>query len=430
MREKRPGGSGAAGSLPPASGLEPPAAHTRRRFLPHAILAATVLLAIGAGLALAASLPLPNGPNDFNAPGFIVRNVWVKFAYLADPFRRDLGAAQKDRRVARYFALNGLIAGKEREVGDPTTPPATVTADEQQLRTLRAERDRIQTSVEVILEGRLTKVIREVGLTRRVGGNIVWPPVDIVFQHPPEVLVTSPRDRIEIQSESLLQGNLSIEKVQQIENKAESGGKTSAAVIQISGIAMYPAIIPRSGDYVGTLQDIAHEWTHHYLFFTPLGRRYFENSQLTTLNETVANMVGRELGARLAKEYPLPDVPLPFPPAPAPPAPSPKVNFNKTMHDLRLRVEALLRQGKIDDAERDMEQTREYLAANGYYIRRINQAYFAFQGSYADTPGSINPIGPKLDQLRRDTPSLASFVHIAQQFTSAAALDRALTGAR
>ncbi len=430
MATKEPGSFGSAGRLPRASDPRPPASGAPRRFLPHAVLAVAILSSIGVGLALAAVLPLPNGPNDFNAPGFIVRHVWIKFAYLADPFRPVLSEARKDQRVARYFALNGLIAAKEREVGDPTTARASVAADEPQLRALRAERDSIQTSVEVIIEGRLTKVIKEAGLTRRVGGRVVWPPVNIVFQHPPEVLVTSPRDRIAIKSESLLQGNLSIEKVQQIEKKAESGGKTSAAVIEISGIAMYPAIIPRSADYEGTLDDIAHEWTHHYLFFTPLGRRYFENSQLTTLNETVANMVGRELGARLAKEYPLPKAPAVASPPTAQPLPSPKVNFNKTMHDLRLQVEALLRQGKIDDAERQMEQTREYLAANGYYIRRINQAYFAFQGSYADTPGSIDPIGPKLDRLRKDSPSLVAFVRIARQLTSAADLDRALASGR
>jgi hypothetical protein len=405
-----------------------------RRFVPHAILCAVVALALAAGFGLNAALPLPTGSNDFNSPGFIVRHVWLKFAYLADPFRTQLSESQKTERVARYFELNGMIAAKEQEAGDPTTPKATIAADETQVTALSRERDGIENSVEVILEGRLTKVIREFGLTRHIGSDVVWPPANIAFQHPPEVLVTSPRSKIEIANESLLQGDLSIEKIQQIEKQAESDGKTSAAVIEISGIAMYPAIIPRSDDYEGTMEDIAHEWTHHYLFFTPLGRRYFENSELTTLNETVANMVGREVGARLAQEYPLPKpppVPMSSPMSSAAPSKPPQpIDFNKTMHDLRLQVEALLKQGKIDEAERQMEQTREFLAANGYYIREINQAYFAFQGSYADTPGSINPIGPKLDTLRKDSSSLAVFVHRAQELTSPAQLDQALATAR
>jgi hypothetical protein len=404
---------------------------THRRFAPHAVLLLAVVLALGAGFALAAALPLPDGPNDFNSPGFVIRHAWLKFAYLGDPFRRELSEQEKDTRVARYFELNSDIAGLEREAGDPANAAPMVAADERRLAALRDERAAIENSVAVILEGRLTKVIREAGLTRRFGADVVWPPANIAFQDPPEVLVTSPRSTIRIESESLLQGDLSIEKVQSVERKAESDGTTSAAVIEISGIAMYPAIIPRSGDYEGTMEDIAHEWMHHYLYFTPLGRRYFESGALRTLNETVANIVGRELGDRLAKEYPLPKQAAPSPaPSPAPTPAAPKVDFNQTMHDLRLRVDALLAQGKIDAAERDMAQTRQFLADNGYYLRVINQAFFAFQGSYADTPASSDPIGPKLAQLRSDNATLMSFVHVAQEITSTADLDRALASAR
>ena len=402
-----------------------------RRLIPHAIALAAVAVAFASGFALLSVLPLPAGADDFNSPGFVVRHAWLKFAYLADPFRAGLSEAQKDQRVARYFQLNAMIADREREAGDPATAASTVAADERELKALREERDGIENGVAVILEGRLTKVVREAGLTRRFGDHIVWPPANIAFQDPPQVLVTSPRSAIRIESESLLQGDLPIERIQQVERKAESDGKTSAAVIEISGIAMYPAIIPRSGDYEGTMEDIAHEWVHHYLYFTPLGRRYFASGTLRTLNETVANIVGRELGARLAKQYPLPASGTPPPPTPSP-SPSPvapsarAVDFSKTMHDLRLRVDALLAQGKVDEAERDMEQTREFLAANGYYLRVLNQAFFAFQGTYADTPASSDPIGPKLARLRQDEASLASFVHRAQEITSTADLDRAL----
>ena len=61
-----------------------------------------------------------------------------------------------------------------------------------------------------------------------------------------------------------------------------------------------------------------------------------------------------------------------------------------------------------------MEEKRVFLAANGYYIRRLNQAYFAFHGSYADSAGSIDPIGPKLDELRRTSASLREFVSVVR----------------
>ncbi len=73
-----------------------------------------------------------------------------------------------------------------------------------------------------------------------------------------------------------------------------------------------------------------------------------------------------------------------------------------------------------------MEEKRRYLADNGYYIRKLNQAYFAFHGSYADSAGSIDPIGPKLDTLRKESTSLKAFVERARDLTSESDLDRAL----
>jgi hypothetical protein len=409
-------------------------ASSLRRFIPHAILVALMALSFACSSALAAALPLPNGENDFNSPGFIVRHSWVKFAMLATrPLRGRPSAAEENAMVARFFELNGLIDNAERVAGDPASSPADAAAATAQDEALRSERSDIQNEVQLILEGRLTKVIKEAGLTRHFGGDYVWPPVNIEFQQPPAVLVKSPRSEIRTESEQLLQGDLPIDRVQQIEAAAEADGKTSALVVQIGGIAEYPAIIPYDSDYHYIMQDIAHEWTHHYLFFAPLGRRYYKNSELTTLNETVANMVGGELGDMLFAEYPLPVKPpidagtglrLASPPAQA------SVDFTAEMRSLHTQVVALLKDGKITEAESLMEQKREFLAANGYYIRKLNQAYFAFHGSYADSAGSIDPIGPKLDALRKESPSLEAFVEKARDFTSEADLDRALAATK
>jgi hypothetical protein len=75
-----------------------------------------------------------------------------------------------------------------------------------------------------------------------------------------------------------------------------------------------------------------------------------------------------------------------------------------------------------------MEERRLFLADHGYFIRRINQAYFAFHGLYADTPASSSPIGPKVEELRRRSSSLGDFIHAAAEVTSEADLDRLLAG--
>jgi hypothetical protein len=107
----------------------------------------------------------------------------------------------------------------------------------------------------------------------------------------------------------------------------------------------------------------------------------------------------------------------------------PQLNANEELRSLRTEVDALLAAGKVEDAEALMEQRRQYLADNGYYIRKINQAYFAFTNLYAGeagNPAATNPVGPKIDQLRERAGSLQAFVRLVQEVASVEALDRAL----
>lgn len=394
------------------------------------MFAGLMLVAIAMSSVAAVVVPLADGSNEFNSPGFVVRHAWVKFALLAARhLRGTMSRSEEDAAVARFFALNGLIAQEERIAGDAQSAAGVAADARAESAALRAERFGLKNTVASILDGRLTRVIKEAGLTRHIGGDVVWPPVNIEFQEPPAVLVTSPRSEIKRQGDSLLRGDLSIARVQAIESKAERDGRTSALVVEIGGIAEYPAIIPFDEDYRFILQDIAHEWTHHYLYFAPLGRAYFDSAKLRTLNETVADMVGRELGDMLLAEYPLAQAPSLVTIArfgSGMREARSAIDFTMELRELRRRVESLLADGKIDEAERAMEEKRQFLAANGYYIRRLNQAYFAFHGSYADRAGSIDPIGPKLDDLRKRAASLRAFVSVVRGLGSEGDLDLAL----
>jgi hypothetical protein len=110
------------------------------------------------------------------------------------------------------------------------------------------------------------------------------------------------------------------------------------------------------------------------------------------------------------------------------PPPDQSIDFNQVMRELRLDVDRLLAEGKAAEAEALMEDRRRFLADHGYYIRRINQAYFAFHGLYANTPASSSPIGPKVEELRRRSASLGNFIHAAARITSEGDLDRLVAG--
>ena len=181
---------------------------------------------------------------------------------------------------------------------------------------------------------------------------------------------------------------------------------------------------------------VAHEWIHNYLTQRPLGLSYLSNPELRTMNETTASIAGKEIGrAVIERFYPelLPD-PEPSAPAPVEPADEepeqPVFNFNQEMHTTRVITDQLLAEGKITEAEAYMEERREYFWDNGYLIRKLNQAYFAFYGAYADGEGGgaagADPVGAAVRELRSHSASLGEFIDRIAWMYSFEQLQRAL----
>ena len=63
-----------------------------------------------------------------------------------------------------------------------------------------------------------------------------------------------------------------------------------------------------------------------------------------------------------------------------------------------------------------MEERRQFMANKGIFIRKINQAFFAFHGSYATSSASVSPIGDQLDELRDQSRTLGEFLKIVGEF--------------
>ena len=100
------------------------------------------------------------------------------------------------------------------------------------------------------------------------------------------------------------------------------------------------------------------------------------------------------------------------------------------MHETRVTTDALLAEGKIEEAEAYMEARRLVFLKNGYLLRKINQAYFAFYGAYADSPGGAageDPVGPAVRALREQSDSLADFVNTISWMTNFEQLQEAIS---
>jgi hypothetical protein len=80
------------------------------------------------------------------------------------------------------------------------------------------------------------------------------------------------------------------------------------------------------------------------------------------------------------------------------------------MRLIRKGVDELLSIGHIDQAEAFMEKKRLFLVSKGYPIRKLNQAYFAFHGTYTDHPAAVSDTFNKLVELQKRYSSLQDFI--------------------
>jgi hypothetical protein len=264
--------------------------------------------------------------------------------------------------------------------------------------------------------------------------KFVFPAPDFKIEPLPHLLVISDRTAIDRKKDVLLAQNLTLSQAINIET-ATDNLDVSSLVVDLGGIGTYPSLVSSNSDFQYLVETCAHEWTHAYLAFTPLGFRYVlnitgltNNGDITTMNEAAADIIGKEVGAAVIKKY--------YPQFQTAsqtvqtvsqiPAVPPAFNFNQVMHGIRLQVDAYLAAGQVDTAEQYMDRQQAYLAANGYYIRKLNQAYFAFYGSYADSPAYENPIGTKINQLRAESTSLQSFLNTMSGMTGVNNLDAAV----
>lgn len=341
-------------------------------------------------------------------------------------------ATQKVRAWLQLAQRAGQLASQiERTYADPATadPAAATAAQRAELAGIRQQLSAEASAVEAILEQQLTEIVRAEGLTT---AGLVWPPVRMSFSEPPHLLVVSPRDRIQrLRSVDLLPEMDSAGRTA-IEQALADEENLAAYVTGIGGYGVYPTMVIDRYGLPWTAETVAHEWIHNYLAFRPLGWALLQGGEGLTINETVASIAGEELGRALLARY-YPDL-LPPPPAPvqsleeqAQEAGEPaRFEFGPQMRATRLVVDELLAGGYVEEAEAFMEARRRTFAENGYLLRVLNQAYFAFHGSYATGAAATDPIGPKLTRLRALSPSLQAFMQTAEQLTSLAELDAAL----
>src|SRR5579859_114472 len=362
--------------------------------------------------------------------GKILQNQSAFARYMPD----DQGA----KFVHDYLDLMRQMQLAQQQINkiyvDPSVPdPATASAD------LRARRDSLSAEIaqkqplaEAIIEQQIEAVLHDEGIG--IGGAVM-PPVSTHLTQLPMLIVISPRNTIRFDA-AIEVYSMPDDQATRLEDSIDNALNVSSLVVPLGGLSLYPTMAEQSWYAPAVFETVAHEWTHNYLYFFPLGLEYESDSETRIINESTAVSSGTEIGLRTLRRFysAFPDIVSQLPaPAPAPgpsatpnaPQPTPTApvfDFGAAMNETRVTVDSLLAQGKVTEAEQYMESRRQVFVAQGYGIRKLNQAYFAFYGGYqaAGQPGAggSDPTGAAIAEIRQRTGSYKAWLETMRTITS------------
>jgi hypothetical protein len=359
---------------------------------------------------------------EFDYVTWTLDAMYIKNSQAATRLVARLTPAEQRKHVDDYMLLVEKINTQRNLIQDIYADPGTTSPDELaapllvELSGMQKKQGMLAPLVEAIFQQQTSVILTELHLS--LGGQPL-PPVLYHVSDLPYALVVSPRDAIRQDANISLLPDITVDQMIKLESQVEQALDVSALVVPVGGIGTYPTMVMNTTNSPWLLDVIAHEWIHNYLTLRPLGLNYETSPEARTMNETTASIAGDEIGLLVLERF-YPDL-VPPPPVPSAnpseskPSEPLKFDFRKEMHTTRVKVDELLSQGKIDEAETYMEARRVIFWENGYRsIRRLNQAYFSFYGAYADTPGGAagqDPVGPAVRQLRQESSSLADFLN-------------------
>jgi hypothetical protein len=379
---------------------------------------------------------------EFDYPNWVWDATWIKIQQQAINLPALFDRGTRKQIVFEYLRTTEQLILAEIKLEQIYADPA-ITDTETASEFIRARRDRLITRqtelaplAEAILQSQISQSLAEFNLTT---GSEPLPPVLYHTSSTPLALIVSRRDVIQQVANISVLPTLTLDDQIRLENEVAASLDVSTLTVGIGGVGVYPTMVMETTDLRWMLDTIAHEWTHNYLNLRPLGLNYSTTPELRTMNETTASIAGTEVGDHvIATYYPelLASAPnrdlISFDASSRPssdPSEPPPFDFRAEMHETRVTADGLLAEGKIEEAEAYMEARRQVFWQNGYLLRKLNQAYFAFHGAYADVPGGAageDPVGPAVRALREQSDSLADFINTIAGMTSFDELQKAI----
>ena len=361
---------------------------------------------------------------EFDYIGWEFAAGWDKFSLFSIGPAHHLNNIQQRKIIGDYFRLLNSSNELQQMISEIYSDPLVSSPGEKALQ-LENELNKISHLLNIqkhiaesVLQHQISQTLKTLGIT-----DIGTPFPPILFQTTklPKQLIISPRETIKQEKSISLRADISLNEIIKLENDVEENLNYSTLVVPIGGIGTYPTMVINTMDLKYLIETVAHEWIHNYLSLRPLGIRYASSQVLRTMNETTANIGGNEISQAVIETFytDLIEITQILPRTFQTSFPNKKLiqiqsfDFSKEMYQTRIKVDDLLAEGKIEKAEQFMESQRLYFWKNGYQIRKLNQAYFAFHGAYADEPFSAagkDPVGYDVRLFRGRQASLSSFI--------------------
>lgn len=345
--------------------------------------------------------------------------VWHRPERLAPNEEREIiktyfAAREAERSLERRYDIEGLS-----------------TLELASLKEHKRKRQELDRPVERILSRQIADVFDELGLTIPWLHALLIAPqrTDFRFVAGLNRLIIAERDKLEIYQYVGLDPELTVEERDEIE-EAITQLRYSAYVKDFSGEGKSPSLIV-PGTPQGTLRVLAHERIHVWFFFVP--HRDTLDPEQRVIEETVASLLGDAIGKIVyCRIFDDPSActqeterPVDLPPDPN------RFDHRVALRETYLTAEAMLKEGRIEEAEAYMEERRQWMCEQGHCERVVNQAFFADKGAYADSPSFEDAycrLGAKIQELWNRSESIGEFYRSMQRIRTREDLEIVLYG--
>ncbi len=380
-------------------------------------------------------------PYEFDFFGWTVDAAWQKISAVSLGPIRHLSHFQQRKIVKDYFEAysnsQDLKNSLETLYADPNSP--VKNGESLVLEKKYQEQDKhlkkLAFLAEAVIQDQVGQTLADMGL---ITFYQPLPPVLYQTTELPKNLIISPRNKILQEKSISLVADISLAEEINLESSVEENTGYSALVVPVGGIGTYPTMVISTGNLLYLVDTVAHEWTHNLLIFRPLGWMYSKSSPLRTMNETTASIAGEEISWSVIRRFYgdllRPEETFSYKTYEAGSYSfqsdiQENFNYQKEMYQTRITVDELLAKDEIDKAENYMEARRRIFWENGYKIRKLNQAYFAFYGAYADKPFSAagaDPVGNAVRLLRTRSRNLSVFIKKISMMSNYSQLEQAV----